>query len=184
MGDKQIHRARVLQVRIHLPPAESQQTFGSARLFREGHAIARAVGRSDAQPGFLGQIFFLCQADRELSLRWIYPVHKPLYDAVVGHCFKGWAGTAEGILPSWIVLDDLYGRFKLAILDRIVGEVIVAAVATSLPACSRRGRRRVRRSRQMERNYSFLLGRHPPIRPLRQRVARIRCDYGQFLAIR
>ena len=39
------------------------------------------------------------------------------------------AGTAEGILPSWIVLDDLYGRFKLAILDRIVAEVIVAAVA-------------------------------------------------------
>jgi hypothetical protein len=36
---------------------------------------------------------------------------------------------------------------------------------------------------QMERNYSFLLGRYPPIRPLRQRMARVRCDYGQFLAI-
>ena len=47
---------------------------------------------------------------------------KSLYDAVVGRCLhfdiEGWAGTAEGILPSWIVLDDLYGRFKLAILDR------------------------------------------------------------------
>jgi len=42
---------------------------------------------------------------------------------------EGWAGTAEGILPSWIVFDDLYGRFKFAILDRIVAEVIVAAVA-------------------------------------------------------
>src|SRR5580704_736706 len=58
---------------------------------------------------------------------------KSLYDAVVGRClhfdFEGWAGTAEGILPSWIVLDDLYGRFKLAILDRVVADVIVAAVA-------------------------------------------------------
>ena len=60
-------------------------------------------------------------------------MHESLYDAVVGCCLhfdiEGWAGTAEGILPIWIVFDDLYGRFKLAILDRIVAEVIVAAVA-------------------------------------------------------
>src|SRR5262252_4735403 len=49
--------------------------------------------------------------------------------AVACTCIEGWAGTAEGILPSWIVFDDLYGRFKLAILDHIVAEVIVAAVA-------------------------------------------------------
>jgi len=28
-GDNPVYRARVLEVRIHLPPAESQQTFGS-----------------------------------------------------------------------------------------------------------------------------------------------------------
>src|ERR1700758_1762094 len=53
------------EVRIHSPPAESQQTFGSARDFREGHAIDRGVGRSVAQAGFLGQIFFPCQSPTE-----------------------------------------------------------------------------------------------------------------------
>jgi hypothetical protein len=32
--DNQMHRARVLEVRIHLPPAESQQTFGSSQYRR------------------------------------------------------------------------------------------------------------------------------------------------------
>jgi len=47
---------------------------------------------------------------------------------------EGWAGTPEGILPSWIVFDDLYGRFKLAILDRIVAEVIDRIVAEVIVA--------------------------------------------------
>src|SRR5215469_10990148 len=33
-ADNQIDRARVLEVRIHLPPAESQQTFGSCAPFK------------------------------------------------------------------------------------------------------------------------------------------------------
>jgi hypothetical protein len=33
-GDNQLHRARVLEVRIQSPPAESQQTFGSSQYRR------------------------------------------------------------------------------------------------------------------------------------------------------
>jgi hypothetical protein len=128
--------------------------------FPRGSRNRPRVGRSVAQAGFLGQIFFPCQADREPSLRWIYAVHKSLYDAVVGRCLhfdiEGWAGTAEGILPSWIVLDDLYGCFKLAILDRIVAEGIVAAVAAEdavwFPERPRRHSNRYRSDRLSQRH--------------------------------
>jgi hypothetical protein len=45
--DNQLHRARVLEVRIHLPPAASQQTFGSS----QDDARCSTIGRIGAVTG-------------------------------------------------------------------------------------------------------------------------------------
>jgi hypothetical protein len=105
---------------------KTRSSLPKSLLDRIDQHIDTMAGRSGAAitgTGFLGQIFFPHQSSEahpEVDLAG----PQILYNAVVRRCLhfdiEGWAGAAEDILLIWIVIvfDDLYGRFKLAVLDR------------------------------------------------------------------